>query len=179
MAKRGTAHPGGPGGVAELRRRLGLTQGKLAELLGVHAMTVSKWERGLLFPAAHQATVLDALWRAAGEAREVGREVRQLTAFLNQALVDVTEVEGMQLSASNQLRGKVVSLQLGPVTSRVTIEIAPGVHVVSLITSHSVERLKLKVGGEAVAIIKATEVIVGVPDGPAPKAKRGKGKGKG
>ncbi len=153
------------GGVLELRQRLRLTQGRLAELLGVHAMTVSKWERGVLFPAPHQAGVLDVLWRAAGEPRAVSPDVLELSAYLNQALVDVTRIDGMQLSASNQLRGKVVAVQLGPITSRIVIEIAPGVNVVSLISTHSVERLGLEVGKEAVAIIKATEVIVGVAEG--------------
>jgi putative transcriptional regulator len=35
-----------PAHMVRLRQRLGLTQPQLAQLLGVHAMTVSKWERG-------------------------------------------------------------------------------------------------------------------------------------
>jgi molybdate transport system regulatory protein len=67
----------------------------------------------------------------------------------------------MQLSASNQLRGRIVELDIGPVSSRVVIEIAPRVRVTSVITSASVQRLKLREGKSVVAIIKATDVILG------------------
>ncbi len=49
-----------------LRTRLSLSQGQLAELVGVHAMTVSKWERGVLAPNPHQQRML-ASFHAAGE----------------------------------------------------------------------------------------------------------------
>lgn len=35
-----------PTSISDLRRRLGLTQEQLGQVLGVHAVTVSKWERG-------------------------------------------------------------------------------------------------------------------------------------
>ena len=147
-----------------LRKRLGLTQGRLAELLGVHAMTVSKWERGLLEPTPYQAAILQALDVEAPMPRPPASGVRELSAYLNHALVDVTEIQGMKLSASNQLRGRVVALERGPISARVVIEIAPGVRITSLITTASVDRLGLELDREAVAIIKATEVIVGVQD---------------
>lgn len=143
--------------VAGLRRRLHLTQSGLARILGVHAMTVSKWERGLLRPTRHQQDILQAVARGdapAGAARE-------LADFLNHSLIDVSELEGMKLSASNQLRGKIVQLEEGPISARIVIEIAPGVHIVSVITTASVRRLGLRPGKRVVAIIKATEVIVG------------------
>lgn len=37
-----------PDDVRKLRKRLGLTQEALAELAGVHPMTVSRWERGTI-----------------------------------------------------------------------------------------------------------------------------------
>lgn len=148
--------------LATLRRRLGLTQARLAELTGVHAMTVSKWERGLLAPNVHQRAILRAM-EASAAGRPAGDHGRELLGFLNQAHIDATEIGDMQLSASNQLRGKVVAIDEGPVTSRLVLEIAPKVRIVSLITTASVKRLGLVVGKKAVAIIKATEVIVGVP----------------
>jgi molybdopterin-binding protein len=66
----------------------------------------------------------------------------------------------MSLSARNQFRGKVVSIRGGSVMSEVVIEIAGGHQIVSLISTSSVKRLKLKRGSQAVAVIKATEVIV-------------------
>ena len=66
----------------------------------------------------------------------------------------------MALSARNQFKGKVVSLKGGSVMTEVVIDIGGGHQVVALISTSSAKRLKLKKGGEAVAIIKATEVIV-------------------
>ena len=66
----------------------------------------------------------------------------------------------MALSARNQFRGKVVGIKGGSVMSEVTIDIGGGHQIVSLISTSSVKRLKLKKGGPAVAVIKATEVIV-------------------
>ncbi|TAH35108.1 MAG: helix-turn-helix domain-containing protein [Planctomycetota bacterium] len=143
--------------IARLRRRLRLTQPALARILGVHAMTVSKWERGVLRPSRHQLAILDAVAR--GEAATGA--ARELADFLNQSLIDVSEVPGMKLSASNQLRGRIVQLEEGPVSARLVIEIAPGVRIVSVITTASVRRLGLRPGKRVVAIIKATEVIVG------------------
>jgi molybdopterin-binding protein len=148
--------------LATLRSRLGLTQVRLAEVLGVHAMTVSKWERGVLQPMARQRTILRAL-TAIAEGRTASGPAPELAGLLNQAFIDVTEVGDMKLSASNQFRGKVVEIEEGPVTARVVLEIGPRLRIVSLITTASVRRLGLRVGKPAVAIIKATEVIVGVP----------------
>lgn len=148
--------------IARLRSLLGLTQPRLARLTGVHPMTVSKWERGVLRPNPPQRAILRALEAAAGGRPAPSPEAEELAAWLNQAYMDVSEVKGMKLSASNQLRGKVVGLTLGPVSAKIVLEIAPRVRITSVITSDSARRLGLKVGKKAVAIIKATEVIVGV-----------------
>ena len=66
----------------------------------------------------------------------------------------------MALSARNQFPGKVVSIKGGAVMSEVTIDIGGGHQIVSLISTSSVKRLRLKKGGRAVAVIKATEVII-------------------
>jgi molybdopterin-binding protein len=66
----------------------------------------------------------------------------------------------MALSARNQFKGKVTSLKGGSVMTEVVIDIGGGHEVVALISTSSVKRLKLRKGAEAVAIIKATEVIV-------------------
>lgn len=64
------------------------------------------------------------------------------------------------LSARNQFHGTVVSVKNGAVMSEVVIDIGGGHEIVSLISASSAKRLKLKKGKPAVAIIKATEVIV-------------------
>ena len=66
----------------------------------------------------------------------------------------------MALSARNQFRGKVVSVRAGAVMAEVIIDIGGGHQIVSLISTSSMKRLKLKKGSPAVAVIKATEVIV-------------------
>ena len=68
----------------------------------------------------------------------------------------------MKISARNILPGKVKAIKKGPISSVVTLEIAPGVEIVSSITSESSAGLKLKKGQTAYAIIKASSVLVGV-----------------
>ena len=64
------------------------------------------------------------------------------------------------LSARNQFHGTVVSVKTGAVMSEVVIDIGGGHEIVSLISASSAKRLKLRKGKPAIAIIKATEVIV-------------------
>ena len=66
----------------------------------------------------------------------------------------------MALSARNLLKGKVKNIKKGQVMAEVTLEIAKGVDVVSVITTNSVERLGLTVGKEVEVVIKATSVMV-------------------
>jgi molybdopterin-binding protein len=68
----------------------------------------------------------------------------------------------MKLSARNILKGKVVKVMRGAVNSEVTIELPGGTQLVSIITNTSVDNLGLKEGKEAYAIIKASNVLVGV-----------------
>ena len=67
----------------------------------------------------------------------------------------------MKISARNVLAGKIVAIVRGPVTTEVTLEIAPGVQIVSTITSTSAESLKLVEGGKAFGVIKASSVMIG------------------
>ena len=66
----------------------------------------------------------------------------------------------MPISARNQFPGNVRSVRHGSVMSEVVIDIGGGMEIVSLISVSSAKRLRLKKGSRAVAIIKATEVIV-------------------
>lgn len=68
----------------------------------------------------------------------------------------------MQLSARNVLKGRVTQVTHGVVESEITIQLSPGVEIVSTITKSSAERMNLKPGDQAHAIIKASNVIVGV-----------------
>ncbi|MBR2790969.1 MAG: TOBE domain-containing protein [Eggerthellaceae bacterium] len=68
------------------------------------------------------------------------------------------------LSARNQIEGTVVKVVEGAVNGHVTIEDADGVRISGSITNEAIEDLGLVEGGKAVAIIKATDVLVGVED---------------
>ena len=70
----------------------------------------------------------------------------------------------MRISARNQLRGTVVSIEQGAVNGIVQIEVAPGLVISSSITNEAIRDLGLTVGGEAVAVIKSSSVMVCVQD---------------
>ncbi len=68
----------------------------------------------------------------------------------------------MRLSARNVLKGRVKSLVPGAVNCEVTLELPGGSEIVSVITKASSEALGLKVGGQAYAVVKASNVMIGV-----------------
>ncbi|AZQ77925.1 MAG: TOBE domain-containing protein [Flaviflexus sp.] len=70
----------------------------------------------------------------------------------------------MKLGARNQLKGAVVAIDKGAVNSIVKIEVAPGVVLTSSITNASVAELGLAEGSEAYAVVKASNVLVGIDD---------------
>jgi molybdopterin-binding protein len=67
----------------------------------------------------------------------------------------------MRYSARNQLTGRVTSVTLDTVMAEVVVELPDGQEVVSAITWGSAEALQLRVGDQVVALVKATEVIIG------------------
>jgi molybdopterin-binding protein len=67
----------------------------------------------------------------------------------------------MELSARNQLAGTVTAVKLGGIMAEVTVEIAGGQELVSVITRSSAERLRLQTGDQVTVIIKSTEVMLG------------------
>ena len=68
----------------------------------------------------------------------------------------------MKLSARNVLKGKVKSLQHGAVNSEVIVQLPGGMEIVSIITKTAAQSLALKEGKEVYAIVKATNVILGI-----------------
>ncbi len=65
----------------------------------------------------------------------------------------------MQLSARNQLKGKISEIKEGPVSTEVVIDVN-GSKIVSSITTASAQALNLKIGDEAIAVIKASSVMI-------------------
>ena len=68
----------------------------------------------------------------------------------------------MRISARNVLAGTVQAVTRGATTSHVRIEIAPGVLVTASITNEAVDELGLAPGQPASAVIKASDVMVGI-----------------
>ena len=68
----------------------------------------------------------------------------------------------MKLSARNVMAGTVVALTKGATTSHVKIEIGAGFVITASITNEAADELGLTVGKKATAIVKSSDVIVGV-----------------
>jgi molybdopterin-binding protein len=66
----------------------------------------------------------------------------------------------MKISARNMLKGKVKSIIKGPVSSEITVELAGGDNIVSVITKTSADNLELAQGKEVYVVIKATNVMI-------------------
>lgn len=69
----------------------------------------------------------------------------------------------MKISARNRLKGKIVEVTKGGTTAHVRIDIGGSI-VTASITNESVDELGLKVGGEAYAVVKASDVMVAIDD---------------
>ena len=67
----------------------------------------------------------------------------------------------MKLSARNKLKGKIVEVKKGATTTHVKIDVG-GAIVTSSITNEAADELKLAAGMTAYAVIKASDVMVGV-----------------
>ena len=70
----------------------------------------------------------------------------------------------MRISARNQLAGVVESVHLGEVMAEVRVRLKGGEWIVSAITADSAKRLGLAPGKAVTAIVKSTEVMLGVDD---------------
>ncbi len=121
--------------------------GEVAEMLGVSVETVRRWERD-----GRLTTV-----RTAGGQRVVQMSVvRRLLLERRTATVDRPIVAQ---SARNRFAGVVTRVEKDRVAA--VVEVHAGPHrLVSLMTAEAVEELDLKVGDEAVCVVKATNVIV-------------------
>lgn len=68
----------------------------------------------------------------------------------------------MKISARNILKGKVKAVKHGAVNTEVMIELPGGAEIVSIITKESADHLGLSAGKEVYAVIKASNIMVGV-----------------
>jgi len=68
----------------------------------------------------------------------------------------------MKISARNKLHGTILDVVKGATTAHVRIDLGGGAIVTASITNEAVDELKLKRGEKAYAVIKATDVMVGL-----------------
>lgn len=129
-----------------------LRVGQAAEILGVGVDTIRRWEsEGRL-----------ALVRSAGGQRQVPiAEVTRLLAARRSATPDRPIVAQ---SARNRFTGIVTRIEQDRVAAVVEVQAGPH-RLVSLMTSEAVDDLGLRIGDEAVCVVKATNVIVEIPAG--------------
>jgi molybdate transport system regulatory protein len=89
-------------------------------------------------------------------------EYERVAGFMSGILAnqEYWEVLGLKISARNQLKGKVVSVEKNGVTAKVKVEIKVPAVVTAVITKEAVEDLGINVGDEVNAVIKSTEVMI-------------------
>jgi molybdopterin-binding protein len=69
----------------------------------------------------------------------------------------------MKLSARNQIAGTIVAIHKGATTSHVLLDIG-GTTIFASITNEAVADLALEAGKKAIAVIKASDIMIGVDD---------------
>ena len=88
--------------------------------------------------------------------------LRQQEARLAQlpALQGLLRRMSMKTTARNQFAGTVKALEIGPVSAEVTIALKSGDEITATLTSAAAQRLKLKKGKEALALVKASAIVL-------------------
>jgi molybdopterin-binding protein len=127
-----------------------LRVGQAAEMLGVSIETLRRWETdGRL-----------RMERSEGGQRLVG--IDEVSRLLNERRKASTDRPIVAQSARNRFPGVVTRIEKDRVAA--VVEVIAGPHrMVSLMTAEAVVELGLKVGDEAVCVVKATNVIVEIP----------------
>ncbi len=132
-----------------------LTRAQVAQTLQVTPKTLAAWEKSGRIPVPERDW---RGWRLYDEAA-----VAAIRAALGTPVQDAAPAESnrpMQISARNALCGVVREITGDGVLCEVTLDLGNGQEVVSVITRSSAQRLGLKPGVEATALIKSTEVLL-------------------
>lgn len=124
--------------------------GEAAELLGVGIDTVRRWEAD---------GRLETVRTGGGQRLVPLSEVSRLLADRRRATPDRPIVAQ---SARNRFAGVVTKVERDGIVA--VVEVLAGSHrLVSLMTAEAVDDLDLKIGDEAICVVKATQVIVEIP----------------
>lgn len=97
-----------------------------------------------------------------GLARSLLEEYERVENYVGEVLEDAEywEVIGLKISARNRWKGKVISVEKDGITAKVKVQINVPATVTALISREAVDDLKIKVGDEVEAVVKATEVMI-------------------
>lgn len=126
--------------------------GRAAEMLGVTVDTIRRWADD------DRLTVT----RSDGGQRLV--PIEEITRLMAERRRVTTDRPVVAQSARNRFAGIVTRVQVDGVAA--VVEILAGPHrVVSMMTAEAVSELGLRIGDEAVAVVKSTSVIVEIPSG--------------
>jgi molybdopterin-binding protein len=130
--------------------------GRAAEMLGVTVDTIRRWaDDGRL-------TVV----RSDGGQRLV--PIQEVTRLIGERRQATTDRPIVAQSARNRFAGIVTRIEKDGVAA--VVEILAGPHrIVSLMTAEAVDELGLRIGDEAVGVVKSTNVIVEIPSGREPR----------
>lgn len=133
-----------------------LSRAQVAQMLHVTPKTLSMWEKSGRIPAPERD------WRGWRQYDETAiTAIRKELGIGNAAAASsVPADEPLQISARNRLRGVVKEITGDGILCEVVLDLGNGQEIVSVITRASVERLGLKVGATAIALIKSTEVLL-------------------
>ena len=133
-----------------------LRVGQAAEMLQVSVETLRRWEiEGRL-----------RMQRSQGGQRLV--DINDVARLIDERRRASTDRPIVAQSARNRFPGVVTRIERDKVAA--VVEVIAGPHrIVSLMTAEAVDELDLKVGDEAVCVVKATNVIVEVPSRKEPR----------
>ena len=127
-----------------------LRVGQASEMLGITVETLRRWE----------ADGRVAMTRSGGGQRMV--PITEVTRLMAERRAQSPERPIVGGSARNRLHGIVTRIEKDRVAA--VVEIMAGPHrMVSLMTAEAVDDMDLRVGDEAVAVVKATNVVVEIP----------------
>jgi molybdate transport system regulatory protein len=110
-----------------------------------------------LTAAAH--ALLDA-WRSLQTEHHEFLRTQEARLAQLPALSGLLRRMSMKTSARNQFAGTVSAVELGPVSATVGITLKSGDEITATLTSAAAKRLKLKKGKEALALVKATAIVL-------------------
>jgi molybdate transport system regulatory protein len=114
-----------------------------------------------LTPAAQE---LLAAWQALHQRHQAFVRAQEAHLSNTPALQGLLRRMSMRTSARNQFVGTVSALTLGPVSALLTLALAGGGEITATLTTASAKRLKLKKGREALALVKASAVVLVADD---------------